>query len=167
MKHFLLILALVGCFGCGWSQPPVDSSISGAKVQTATPAASAEKERLEANRQLWEQKGANSYTMILELDSTSPIPPPSAVRVEVENDSILSVSPLSKSEESHAVTLYDSFSTVDRMFAFIADMLDDREEKGKLTVVYNAALGYPEKIEYFSIASDGSFSLTVRSLSAR
>ena len=168
MKLLVLILTLGSCFACGRSQPPADGSVSDPKMPTATRARSTELDRLDANRRLWKEKGASSYSMILELKSSSPIPPPSAVKVEVEKNSIVSVSAVSKSEESHAISLYDSFTTVDRVFGFLARELEEANKDHKLIVDYDPMFGYPKKVSYASrVTTDSGFTLRIKEMLLR
>lgn len=106
---------------------------------------------------LWASSRVVNYEMTISLDTTSYLEPARVVLVKVRNGSAVSVEVPDKSDGRGRLSFYDSFLTVEKMFAEIESL----RRTGSVTVRYNESYGYPEEIEYFKPTPDTPFTFRV------
>jgi hypothetical protein len=109
------------------------------------------------NRLLWSQKNIVDYDMVIRYLPHSPLPAASPVLIKVRNNKAVSIEPVSPNTRGTLV-FYSIFETVDKMFERIRK---DLEEEAQVKVLFNAELGYAEKVYVTPRLSDAYYELHI------
>jgi hypothetical protein len=120
-------------------------------------------EALRRNMARWEARGPSSYQVVLQRSTCECLPEWLVpIRLTIRNREIESVVNV-ESGDTVSIELYHAM-TVEELFSVVDDALDQNAHR--VSVTYDAALGYPQSIfiDYDRDMVDGELHITARDL---